>query len=236
VILLALDTSGPSGSAALLRDDRVLAETVWFAKASHSAELPVQIQKICGEADTPLDRVAAFAVTIGPGSFTGLRVGLSFVKGLALTSARPVAGVSTLAALAFPVREEGALCPLLDARHDEIYGAVFQETQSGLIEILPEKASPPRVFFEDAKKYAKETNPFVFFGSGARRYENEIRGSFGSEARFLDPSRDLVLAANVGRLGRALIERGVAFEGGTDLKPNYLRASEPEIRKGKVFL
>src|SRR4029450_12074866 len=117
MILLALDTSGPSGSAALLNGDQVLAETVWFAKASHSAELPVRIQKICQEAQVALDHVHAFAVTIGPGSFTGLRVGLSFLKGLALPTLRPVAGVSTLRALAFPIQEEGMLCPLLDVRH-----------------------------------------------------------------------------------------------------------------------
>src|SRR5215467_14613571 len=106
MILLAIDTSGMSGSAAILEDQKILSETFWRAQASHSSELPSQVQKICRDTALSMSQVEAFAVTLGPGSFTGLRVGLAFVKGLAFSGRKPVAGISTLEALAFAVREE----------------------------------------------------------------------------------------------------------------------------------
>src|SRR5262245_35102397 len=111
MILLAIDTSGISGSAALLEDQKILSETSWRAQANHSSELPSQVQKIIREAGLSVPQVEAFAVTLGPGSFTGLRVGLAFVKGLAFSGQKPVAGISTLEALAFSVPEEIPLCP-----------------------------------------------------------------------------------------------------------------------------
>lgn len=234
--LLALDTSGPSGSAAILEGEQVLAETFWEAKASHSAELPVQVEKIIKKAGLSFDRIRAFAVTIGPGSFTGLRVGLSFVKGWALSGALPVAGVSTLQALAFPMREESILCPLLDARHDEVYGAVFLRNGEALKPLLPEKASPPSVFLEELKGMPDPGSAIALVGSGARRYEKEIRQALGERARFLDPSGDRIQASSVGRIGQTLIEKGETYPGGVDLKPNYLRASTPELKREKGAL
>src|SRR5215471_7394953 len=109
--LLALDTSGASGSIAVLQNDRVLSEVTWTGSASHTAELPIQMQKVLEASGLSLPTMEAFALTIGPGSFTGIRVGLSFVKGLALADLKPVMGVSTLRSLARGAAEEGTLCP-----------------------------------------------------------------------------------------------------------------------------
>src|SRR3989442_13186250 len=99
MIILSIDTSGSSGSAAILKDGQILSETYWPVQSSHTTELPHQIQKVLELSHLKLPEVGGFDVTIGPGSFTGIRVGLAFVKGLALLHKKPVMGISSLLAL-----------------------------------------------------------------------------------------------------------------------------------------
>jgi tRNA threonylcarbamoyladenosine biosynthesis protein TsaB len=232
MILLALDTSGISGSAAILEDQDVLSETSWRAQASHSSELPQRVQKICREADLSIDQVEAFAVTIGPGSFTGLRVGLAFVKGLAFSRQKPVAGVSSLQALAVSADRDGAICPLLDARRDEIYGALFERKKEVLIPLLNGRAQDPQSFLKEVKGVLEKiSKPIVFLGSGAHRYHEQIREIIGFNQLILDEKFDSILPSAVGRLGFRLIQQGLFSKGGVDLMPDYLRASEAEIRE-----
>ena len=124
--LLILDTSTTVGSVALCRGERLLAEIVVDSLASHSDKLLLHVQQILAEQQCALAEIAAFAVIDGPGSFTGLRVGVAAAKGLARACHRPLFGVSSLHTLA------GALpyvtlpvCALLDARKKEVYAATF---------------------------------------------------------------------------------------------------------------
>ncbi|MFO1518487.1 MAG: tRNA (adenosine(37)-N6)-threonylcarbamoyltransferase complex dimerization subunit type 1 TsaB [bacterium] len=233
MFLLALDTSGPTGSVAVLKEGALLSEITWEAKSSHTSELPDQVQAVLKKAELDFGRVDGIAVTLGPGSFTGLRIGLAFVKGLAQAEKKPVIGVSTLWALARAVSGEGPIVPLLSAKRDEIYGAAFEPAPAGLSLLLEERAASPEAFLEDLKGCIPTLKgPLRFLGSGARYYEKEIRSTF-PEAEFLPVSYDAVQARRVGEIGFEGFKAGRFSRGGVDLVPQYLRASEAELKRKK---
>src|SRR5512136_1199577 len=128
MLILAVDTTTPAGSVALLDGETLLGEANVLSAATHSARLFRSIDFLFGSLGKGIQDVEAFAVAAGPGSFTGIRIGLGAVKSLAFASGRPVAPVSTLLALATKVGGcgEGLIAPLLDARKDEIYAALFE--------------------------------------------------------------------------------------------------------------
>jgi tRNA threonylcarbamoyladenosine biosynthesis protein TsaB len=231
--LLALDTSGSTGSLAILKDGIVLTEILWQPRVSHSSELPFQLQQICNRASVDLDQIDSFAVTLGPGSFTGLRIGLSFIKGLALPQRKPVVGISTLLALAASVSEGRFVCPLMDAKRDQIYGAVYEKGETYSL-CLEESAQAPDFFLREVQKQlSKFENPIALLGSGVRKYQHLVEKILGNRALILSESFDAVKAGIVGQLGFLMIQNNQFSEGGIDLVPHYLRASEAEIRLRK---
>ena len=123
--ILAIDTAGRSASAALLRDDAVLYETVCNCGLTHSETLMPMIDAALKTGGVRPDQLDLYAVTAGPGSFTGLRIGLAAVKGMALAAGTPCAGVSTLEALAWCHTGSGTVIAALDARRGQVYWAAF---------------------------------------------------------------------------------------------------------------
>lgn len=230
MFLLALDTSGASGSVAVLENDRILSEVSWTGSASHTVELPNQMQKVLEASGLSLSKMEAFALTIGPGSFTGIRVGLSFVKGLALAGLKPVMGVSTLRSLSRGVAEEGFLCPWIDARREEIYGALFEKRGGKIHPILGERATPPEPFLEEIITKRKPSSRLHFLGSGAQKYKEKILNKIDANHLFLNGKYDSIRAGSVGLEGYELFLNGKVSKGGIDLHPQYLRASEAELK------
>ena len=230
--ILALDSSGKSGSIAILREDVVLAEKVWEAPlGGHTVQLPSQVQDASLQAKIPLSKIDLFAVTIGPGSFTGIRVALSFMKGITLLQKKPVVGVSTLLALARSVSEEGFICPLLDARRGEIFSAVYRHENSDYLSFLEERAESPQAFFDHFhQKILDKDEPLFFLGSGIRKYPEFIQTFSQKRVSILDPSYDSIKASFVARIGANLFQNGKFSKGGETLVPQYLRASEAELR------
>jgi len=228
--LLALDTTGISGSIALLQDGRPLVENSWRADKSHASELPCQTLQICREAQIPLSHIDAYAVTLGPGSFTGIRIGLAFVKGLALISQKTVVGVSTLRALALGVDEEGLISPWIDARRGEIYGALFEKRGGELITLLEARALSPELFLGEITQKMKPSSILHFLGNGALFYQEKILERSDFKPLFLNEKSQEVKAGIVGREAYRLLKKGEGSKGGIDLYPQYLRASEAELK------
>jgi len=230
--LLALDTSGKTGSLALLKDGQLKEEINWLPLSSHTSELSLQFEKILSRATLSLKKIDAYALTIGPGSFTGLRVGLAFIKGLACLSEKPVIGVSTLETLAMTDEETEWICPFIDARQNEVYAAVYQRKEKKLEILIPESAYNPEEFLKllTAKKL---TGPISFLGSGARVYAEFIRQNFSNQAVFLDASFDAPQARKVGAIAFGEFQKGHFSKGGIDLFPNYLRVSVAEKKRIK---
>jgi tRNA threonylcarbamoyladenosine biosynthesis protein TsaB len=238
VLLLAVDTTTPSGSVALLEDEALLGEVGLDSGATHSARLFRSVDFLLGALGREIGAVDAFAVAAGPGSFTGLRIGIAAVKSLAFAGGKPVAPVSSLLALAaklvgdsradrvdpVAVEERGPLvCPLLDAKKDEIYAALFEAALGGLTEVLPQGAYDPDAFFSRLPA----GRVIAFAGSGLAPYQDRLLARVGANARF--PARTPFIAAEVARLGAAAIRsgRGVAA---ADLEPLYYRRSQAEER------
>ena len=127
MLMLALESSAKAASAALLQDGRLLAQSTQISALTHSRTLLPMAEDLLRNCDLSLQEVDAFAVAHGPGSFTGIRIGVSTVKGLAWASGKPCVGVSTLEALAWHGLSvsDALVCPVMDARRSQVYNALF---------------------------------------------------------------------------------------------------------------
>jgi tRNA threonylcarbamoyladenosine biosynthesis protein TsaB len=223
MLILAVDTTTPGGSVALLEDESLLGEANVESPATHSARLFRSIDFLLGALAKDIKDVEAFAVAAGPGSFTGIRIGVGAVKSLAFASGKPVAPVSTLLALASKLATEGAplVCPLLDAKKEEIYAGLFEAGEGGLIEIIPQGAYDPEAFF--ARLPARGV--IAFAGSGLALYKAKLMPHVGDRARF--PERSPFIAAEIGRIGAGLIRAGKGIDAAA-LEPLYFRRSQAE--------
>ena len=225
MILLALDTTGPNGSVALLEDRRLVAEAGFEAQLNHSEKLLASLDHLLKTAGRDIREVGGFAAAAGPGSFTGIRIGLAAVKALALASGLPVAAVSSLEALALKLRDDHEparlLCPMIDAKKGEVYAALFRAEGDGLAEILPQAAWTPDEFL--ARLPAKSIIHFI--GTGAEVYGEKIRSGLRDAARFT--RRSLFIAPEVGLLGLARLQAGKGVPA-AEVQPLYFRRSQAE--------
>jgi len=232
MLTLAVDTTTPSGSAALLDDGRVLAEAGIEARVDHSARLLATINFLLATCGLDIKQVEGFSLAAGPGSFTGIRVGLSTVKAFAFASNKPVAAVSSLAALALklPQPQVRLLCPMMDAKKGEVYAALF-ETVDGpaerMKEIIPQGAYKPDEFLSQLPGH----RVIAFVGTGARLYREKILTYVRDKARF--STRSLFIAAEVGLLGYEMLSRGKGLSAGA-LRPLYFRKSQAEDKDSKA--
>ncbi len=226
MIVLGVESASTQGGVALVGAQGVVAEYVLNIEATYAERLMPAIDRLLQDARISIPEVEGLAVSTGPGSFTGLRIGLSTVKGLALATGKPVVGVPTLRALAwsFPYCRY-PICPILDARKKEIYCGLFEYHGSSLISLMEESALDPETL---AKRIDR---PTLFVGDGWRVY-----GPFFQEAlgRLVipPPSSRGVSPAAVADLGRRRLLQGEkdAIE---DLVPRYIRPSEAELKRRK---
>ncbi len=225
--ILALDTTTNYGSVAILDDTGLVAEVDSSSSSSHSARLLRSVDHLMKLASWDIKDIDGFAAAAGPGSFTGIRVGLSTIKALSFASGKPVAAVSTLAALAAKLEDTGGrlLCPLIDAKKGEVYAALFEFSGKGrLEEIIPQGAYAP----DELLSLMPPRRLVHFLGTGVETYGERIRSRFGDRARF--PDRSLFVAREVGILGRALLAGGRGVKGEV-LEPIYYRKSQAEGKK-----
>lgn len=218
--LLAVDTSTTSCSVALFSGDRLLAETLYAAGKTHSRHLMSMIHRMLERCRCEPEDIDGIAVTRGPGTFTGLRIGISTVKGLAAATGASVVGVSSLAALAFPLTLHD--CPvvaMIDARRGEVYytqyrGSVQPATRVSVAAPETTAAALP----EDA----------VLVGSGALIYR-EVFENRSPGIRFADTTQHVIRAASVGRLAMVRFKQG-DVDPIDALIPEYIRKSDAQIQ------
>lgn len=224
--VLALDTATEIGSIALLEEDTLLAQTQLRVEKTHSQALWRAIQFLLLETGWDLDRIDLWAVSTGPGSFTGVRIGMATIKGLAWVTQKPVVGVSTLEVLASAVAPTPYLiCPILDARRQEVYFAFYRHAPGGsmLRGREPGHGSPVGLCQEIQE-------PAILLGNGVRRYREVFINHLGDRALipevWIHPLSGMALAA-------IALKRFRQGEGGPaeELRPLYLRSSAAEFRK-----
>lgn len=136
--ILALDSSAVSASACLMEDGKILGESYVNIRQTHSQTLMVMTQAVLENTGCPLCDVDLFAVSAGPGSFTGVRIGVACVKGMAMALQKPCAGVSTLSAMAENLSDvSGVICAVMDARCQQVYNALFR-VEDGIVTRITE--------------------------------------------------------------------------------------------------
>jgi len=225
--VLGINTSTIFGSVGLVDTDRVIGEYSLNIPITHSERLMTCIDRLLTDAKVCLDEIEGFSITLGPGSFTGLRIGISTVKGLAFATGRPIVGVSTLEALALNVfNSTNKICPILDARKKEIYTALFRaDTSHRVKRLTPDLVISP----QDLVK--KIHGPVTFLGDGLDVYGSYLKRRLGRQASFVAPELGYIHGTVVARMGVNPIRQGKTLDLAS-LVPHYIRRSEAEIKYG----
>lgn len=225
--VLGIETATPVGSVAVANENGLVAEYTLIRGTTHSERLLPVLDHLLKSASLPFRGIDVLAISLGPGSFTGLRIGVSTAKGLALAGEKPVVGISTLDALAENYRGiDTVLCPMLDARKKEVFAAVYRGSRTeGLEKLTPDLAIPPERIFAYL-----EGNGIMFLGDGSILYRSLIEQAMGAKAGFAPPHLNHPRAATVALLGLQEAKRGNFL----DLKtftPIYVRSSDAELKK-----
>lgn len=223
--ILAVDTATQSCSVAMADKGKLLAELTTASHRTHSTQLMDIIHHVCGTSEMAVSDVDGFAVTVGPGSFTGLRIGISAIKGLAWSLNKPVVGISSLDALAWQCTPNDYLiCPLIDARKKEVYFSRYRFKRNGLQKYGIEAVASP---FE-AVRGVRE--PSLFVGTGALLYQEKISVELGELAHFAAPSQHILRASSVAGLSMARFDNQKTDDVRL-LVPHYIRKSDAELKK-----
>jgi tRNA threonylcarbamoyl adenosine modification protein YeaZ len=217
--LLAVDTTSYAGSVAMLDGDEIRGLIGIHAVPGHAERLLPTIDMLLKELELSLEDIEAFAVAAGPGSFTGLRIGISTVEGLSYSTERPVVGVSSLEATAYHFRyRAGLVASFLDARRGEIFGALYRGDGKSLDTVGEAVCEKPDVFLNRLP-----AEPVLIAGSGTLTYRELLENH--PKVQPADPA--FFLAEEVGRIGRRRIREGRATPLG-GLEAIYLRPSDAE--------
>lgn len=234
-MLLAIETATLASGVALATADKLVAEIIVQTKKTHSERLMPHIEQLLELGQVAKEDITAIAVSIGPGSFTGLRIGLATAKALAYVWNVPVIGVSTLAALAYACPAPNSLiCPLLDAQKGNVYQAVYRWEKGMLQEVIP-----PRVIAhqEAINELASQPLPVIMLGEGAVLFQEAIVAA-ADPIELAPPHIILPRAGSVALLGHQLLRQGIRHDVMT-LEPLYIRCSEAEVlweqRHGKCL-
>ncbi|MCR4655849.1 MAG: tRNA (adenosine(37)-N6)-threonylcarbamoyltransferase complex dimerization subunit type 1 TsaB [Lachnospiraceae bacterium] len=233
--ILAVESSGLVASAAIIEDSVMTAEYTVNHKKTHSQTLLPMIAEICRMTELDLSSVDAIAVSKGPGSFTGLRIGSATVKGLAFALNKPVIPVPTVDALAMNAwGYEGIVCPVMDARRDQVYTGIYAFNEKyGFIEEYGElKVIMPQCPLGIDELIKKLTltgcdQKILFLGDGVPVYEEAIRSRLDQPFQIAPPFMQRQRAAALGALAAIYYKMG-RYETGKEHRPEYLRLSQAE--------
>lgn len=221
--LLTVQTATPGGGVALSEGPRLIAELSLNLFRTPADWLLQGIDTLLCQAEWSLADLDGFGVVAGPGAFTGLRVGMATVKGLALASERPVAAVSSLECLALQVPVSNLpVCAMLDARKQEVYAAIYASGTTDKRLFGDEMVAKPEVVLEQCRG---ET---VFVGSGATAYRTLVTRLLGPRAHFLPGVFDLPRAGLAAQLVWRAWQAG-RMQSAEQIQPRYIRPSEAEL-------
>ncbi|MBQ3199599.1 MAG: tRNA (adenosine(37)-N6)-threonylcarbamoyltransferase complex dimerization subunit type 1 TsaB [Firmicutes bacterium] len=224
--ILSVDAAGKGLSLAVVEGDRLIASCCLNVGLTHSERLLPMLQALLGGAGLTLADMDLVAVTNGPGSFTGLRIGLATAKGLAEGQGLPLLPVGTLEAEAYAVRQMGAfICPVLDARRNEVYTALYAPDGA---EIWPPMALSLSDLAERLREFlaaSADIKQVIFVGDAAEIYINQMRAELGEACRIAPPEKRLFGAFGAAFIAQERTEEALPPE---RVEAFYLRLSEAE--------
>lgn len=226
MLILALDTTTRAGSVALFRGDEVLYERSGDAAVAHGQRLPGDLIQACTAAAVQIADVELFAVAAGPGSFTGLRIGIATMQGLAMARGGRVVPVSTLEAIAVAAPGESArITAWMDAQRGEVFAQVFEREGGRARPLSDAIAAPPAVVLERHREWVSGS---AFEGDGAVRYRSDIERELGAGARVAADVPHLAVA--IARIAAGSPDRAVVPHA---VVPIYVRKPDAEIARDR---
>lgn len=222
--ILSLETSSNNCSIAIIDENHIIADFNLNIGTTHSQNLLPMIDNIINFSNMALEDIDVFACSIGPGSFTGLRIGISTIKGFAISLNKPVIGIPSLVGLAYNIPYfDGIICSILDAKNDNIYAAIFEYKNrpvmmgnyisaefNSLIEILE-----------------KNDRKIIFIGDGVEVYKNKLIEIFGNRALFVPHHLNIQSAKSIAKaaLDKAFLNE---YDDYDSINPLYLKKSQAE--------
>jgi tRNA threonylcarbamoyladenosine biosynthesis protein TsaB len=225
--ILAFETSAKAASVALLQDGKLLGESYQNTGLTHSQTLMVMAQDMLNQCGLSVGDLDAVAVAAGPGSFTGVRIGVAAAKGLAWGSEKPCYGVSTLESMALALGAfRGTVCPVMDARRSQVYNALFVAEDGVLSRLTEDRA----IALEDlAQELQTAPQPIFLVGDGSELTYRTLKD--GVPGLVLPPEHRMhQRASGVALAAMAAIARGESGDAEA-MQPNYLRLSQAEREK-----
>ncbi len=225
-LLLCVDNSTMYGSIAVVSPSGCISEHNLISRTTHSKRLLPEIEAILKECELTWDDLDGLAICLGPGSFTGLRIGVTTIKGLCMATGLPLVGISSLEALASQLPYcSMPICPILDARKQEVYGAIYT-TASGHLQTIMAPA-----VIGMANLLSTITEPTVFIGDGVDVYKSQI-AQVGSHGLLAPPQLIFPRGAAIGALAMSHFEAG-RFLDPASTAPLYIRPSDAEVNLKK---
>jgi len=227
--ILALDTSSNGLSVAVMDNEKLLSEYfITGSKKDHSRKLMPMIEEILKDVEVGVEDIDYYAVSIGPGSFTGLRIGITTVKGMAFANDKQVVGVNTLDALAGTIEYSGEIiCPLIDAKNNQVYTAIYNKGQK----IVNDNVI---LINELTDKLKFLNSKIVFVGDGAALHEEYLRNELQENCVIVNRADVLPVASSVAKVASDKIKKGETLNS-EDLEANYLRKSQAEREYEKKY-
>lgn len=222
--VLSLDTATECAACAVLDDDKLLGEIVFNYKKQHSVVLMSMIDNLLNNLNLNINSLDAFVVSKGPGSFTGLRIGVSAIKGLSQGTGKPFVGVSSLDALAYNLAyTNGIICPILDALRDNVYTALYK-FEGGSLKIINDHMITS---IDDLISKLNELNENVcFIGDAVPKFKEKLTSNI-KNLSFAPTHLNLTKASSLGELGLKLLKAEV-YDDLYTFAPFYLRKSQAE--------
>ena len=226
MLTLAFDTSSKTVAVALMRDDVILYDVIINVDLNHSEILLSAIGQACLQTRIKISGIDLIACTIGPGSFTGLRIGVSTLKGLMMATGKPAVGISSLAALALNAgKSSKIICSAMDAGRGQVYIAFYRYNENCLLDqIGTDKAVDPREIIHNPEQ------EMIFVGDGAIKYAGIISNTKTKKINIASAAQQYIRASSVGILGREKYNRNELLNAET-FGPVYLRSADARVKK-----
>lgn len=228
--ILALDSSGLVASVAIASEDSLLAEYTVNYKKTHSQTLLPMLDEIVGMVDLDLSEVDAIAITAGPGSFTGLRIGAATAKGLGLALNKPIIAVPTVDALAYNLYGSNKMiCPIMDARRDQVYTGLYEFKENEFHVISQQKVVDIEEIIDEINLTGREV---VFLGDGVPIQRERIASQIQVKYSFAPLHMNRQRAGSIAALGFQYYKKGLV-ETAREHQPKYLRMSQAERERAE---
>ena len=229
MLVLSVDSSSATATCALVKDDQILGEINLNSKREHSVIIMDLIDEILKRYNLTIKDVDAFAISEGPGSFTGLRIGMATIKGMAFSTNKPCISISTLDTLAYNVVNfDGIICPIIDALRDNVYTNLYKNVDGKLTAISEAACLSLTELIEDLNKRNEKV---IFVGDGVAKHRNriteEVSNTIFAPLNCLYPK-----ASSLGELAIDKLNQGITSPL-NEFAPVYLRKSQAETEYEK---